>query len=133
MNEEEVKKVLNPECYDRGQKGYPCPIPDWGGCIACEEKAKEICRLFEPKPDEGVESKVTEQELRKKALASMNNCYLEVGTHVKNVVSRQAIPPALREKIYDQILALIKENCVKGTKHVSMPVKSNILLVKGRG
>ncbi len=44
-------------------------------------------------------------ELIKWSVASMGNCFLEVGTHMKNVVSRQPIPPALRKKIAKQILS----------------------------
>ncbi|KKL60557.1 hypothetical protein LCGC14_2204090, partial [marine sediment metagenome] len=57
-------------------------------------------------------------EERKKALASMDNCYLEVGTHIKNIVSRQAIPPSLRGKILDQLLPIIQEaQLAKVLKH----------------
>lgn len=57
---------------------------------------------------------MTDQELREKALASMDNCYLEIVTDNPNVVQKQALPPALREKIYDQILAVFKEyGCMK--------------------
>ena len=52
---------------------------------------------------------MTEQELRRKALASMDNCYLEIGTIYKDIVQKQAIPPALREKIYDQLILLKDE------------------------
>ena len=52
---------------------------------------------------------LTDEELRKKAIASMDSCYLEVGTHKKNVVQKHAIPPALRGKIFDQILELYQE------------------------
>ncbi len=62
---------------------------------------------------------MAEQELRKKAIASMDNCYLEIGTQYKGIVQKQAIPPALREKIYDQILALIKEAGYKSPEELA--------------
>ena len=41
------------------------------------------------------------------AIYSMDNCYLEVGvTAAKGAVLKLAIPPALREKIVDQVLAI---------------------------
>ncbi len=50
-----------------------------------------------------------DDKLRKKAIASMDNCYLEVATYIKGIVSKQAIPPVLRAKIVDQILALLPD------------------------
>jgi len=44
-------------------------------------------------------------ELREKALKSMDNCYLVVGIHRDKL----AIPRALREKIADQIINIVRE------------------------
>ncbi len=54
MKEEEVKKILRPECCGIGIGKYPCPIPDWGACQKCEEKVKKICQLFEPQQSEDI-------------------------------------------------------------------------------
>lgn len=62
-------------------------------------KAKDKARV-NPKDEKRVE------EVRKQALLSMDNVFLEIGTRYPNIVSKQAIPPHLREQIFRQILSL---------------------------
>ena len=105
---EEVAKIIG----KRHGEDRPCRV--------CREIATEIetyySQLF-PQP--------TDEALEKKFLASLDDCYLEVGTHTKNIVSRQALPLTLRRKIYEKALALLP-SIEEAKKQIASKVEKQI-------